>query len=67
VSERQCQFVTKTPVYMKQIGDMKIDPSEWEHKDGAFFRYNEVRCQYIADEGQKLCPRHILESAEARP
>lgn len=63
---RECQYITKTPVYITHIGGMAIDRSEWENENGAFFRYDEKTCPYIADEGEKFCPRHKLEAEAAK-
>ncbi len=63
---RRCQHVTKTPIYVKSIGDMAIDRSEWENEQGAFFRYEEVRCSYIADPGEEFCPKHKMEREMAK-
>ena len=63
--ERKCQHVTKTPIYIKSIGGMAIDRSEWEDERGAFFRYDEKPCLYIADPGEQFCPRHRLERETA--
>ena len=61
IARRRCQHVTKTAIYIKAIGGMAIDRSEWENENGAFFRYDLKTCPYIADEGEKYCPRHKLE------
>jgi hypothetical protein len=61
MEERQCQHITRMPVYAKQIGGMQIDRCEWENENGAFIRYEEIPCRYIADVGETLCPRHKLE------
>jgi len=58
---RQCDHVTKKPIYIKSIDGMAIDRSEWEDERGAFFRYEETPCQFVADPGHKYCPRHELE------
>ena len=59
--QKQCEFVERTPIFIKQIGNFKIDESEWEGDKGAFFRYDERPCQFVADLGHKFCPRHELE------
>jgi hypothetical protein len=51
--ERRCQWIDKKPVYLKKIGNMNIDRSEWEGDKGAFFRYEETPCGFIADPGKK--------------
>lgn len=58
---RQCKHVEKVPIYIKRIGKFVIDPSEYENENGAFFRYEEIPCMYVADEGHEFCPRHELE------
>ena len=63
LAARRCQHVTKTPIYIKSIAGMPIDRSEWENEHGAFFRYDEKTCPYIADEGEKFCPKHKAELA----
>lgn len=63
--ERRCQHITKTPVYIKSVGGMEIDRSEWENENGAFFRYDEKPCSYITEPGEKFCPRHKMESEMA--
>ena len=64
--ERRCQHVTKIPIYIKSIGGISIDRSEWENKNGAFFRYDLKQCPYITDVGKKYCPRHELEQSVDR-
>jgi len=61
VSEpRQCQWVDREPMFIKRIGNFVIDRSEYEDERGAFFRYKETECRFIADEGKKFCPKHEL-------
>jgi hypothetical protein len=62
VNDRQCQHITKTAIYIKSIGGVAIDRSEWEDENGAFLRYDERPCLFIADVGEKFCPRHQLEA-----
>jgi hypothetical protein len=64
----QCEFIERTPIYIKEMRMpdgrvIQIDRSEWANENGAFFRYNEVQCQYVADTGKRYCPRHELELA----
>lgn len=61
MSDRQCEYVEKIPVYAKTINGMLIDRSEWETDEGAFVCYRNIRCKYITDVGETLCPRHKLE------
>lgn len=60
---KQCEWITKTPIYIKQVGGMNIDRSEWENEQGAFLRYEEIPCRYVADPGHKYCPRHEAEAS----
>lgn len=57
-----CEWVRKEPLYIKAIGNMKIDPSEFENENGAFLAYKEIPCRYVTDPGKKFCPRHELEA-----
>jgi hypothetical protein len=57
----QCQHVEQTPVYIKRIGGVEIDRSEWENEHGAFLRYEETPCHYVADPGELFCPLHKME------
>lgn len=59
---KQCEWVDREPIYIKSIGGMAIDRSEWEGDKGAFFRYKETPCRLVADAGHKFCPRHEMEA-----
>lgn len=60
---KQCEWITREPVYIKRIGNFAIDPSEFENEHGAFLCNRESPCHYVADPGHKFCPRHEMESA----
>jgi hypothetical protein len=65
MSAKPCEHVDREPIYIKRLGNFVIDPSEYENEKGAFFRYEETPCKFIADEGHKYCPRHeVLHLAE---
>lgn len=57
----KCQFVKKNRVYVKSIGGIAIDESEYDSPEGVLVDYGEVSCPYVADAGEKFCPRHKLE------
>lgn len=60
---KQCEWITRTPVYATHIGGVEIDPSEYATTAGAKLWDEEVPCRYVADPGHKFCPRHELEAA----
>jgi hypothetical protein len=60
---KQCEWITHEPVYIKRIGNMVIDRSEWENEHGAFLCNRDIPCRYVADPGHKYCPRHEMEAA----
>jgi hypothetical protein len=60
---KQCEWITRTPVFVKSIGNIQIDRCEWENENGAFLWYEEIPCRYVADPGKKYCPRHEMEAA----
>jgi hypothetical protein len=62
---KQCEYISRTPVFVKSIGGMAIDRSEWENENGAFLCYWENPCRYVADAGHRHCPRHEMETAMA--
>jgi hypothetical protein len=62
---KQCEWITRTPVFVKQIGNFQIDRSEWENESGAFFWDRVTPCLYAADPGHRYCPRHEMEAAMA--
>jgi hypothetical protein len=55
-----CQYIERVPVYAKSIAGIAIDPSEFEHPDGALIREKELPCRLVVDEGHTYCPRHEL-------
>lgn len=57
---KSCEWVDREPIYIKSIGGIAIDRSEWENENGAFFRYKETPCRLAADPGHKFCPKHEL-------
>jgi hypothetical protein len=59
---KSCEFVSREPVFVKKIGNFRIDPSEWENEHGAFLYYRETRCRFVAGAGHRYCPRHEMES-----
>ena len=56
MNERQCQHITKEPIYIKALAGMKIDPSEWENENGAFLAYSERPCFVHRRRRRKVLP-----------
>jgi len=59
---KQCEWVTREPIFVKRIGNMLIDRSEWENENGAFLCNREIPCRYAADPCRRFCPRHEMEN-----
>ena len=65
---KSCEWIDREPQYIKSIGGMRIDKSEWEGDKGAFFRYKEIPCRLAVDAGHRFCPKHeLLYSAQIEP
>jgi hypothetical protein len=60
VSGSSCQYVERTPVYSKRIGNFTICPSEYVNEKGAHIMDKEEPCRLVADPGETYCPRHKL-------
>jgi len=62
---KQCEWITRMPIFVKSMGNFQIDRSEWENENGAFLCNREIPCGYVADPGKKYCPRHEMEAEMA--
>lgn len=60
---KPCEHVKRVPVYIKRIGNFRIDRSEWENEHGALLCHRDEHCAFAADPGHRYCPRHEMEAA----
>lgn len=60
---KQCEWIKRMPIYLKELAGFKIDKSEFVGPEGVIREVKEIPCRYIADPGKKYCPRHEMEAA----
>jgi hypothetical protein len=62
---RRCQFAEEREIWGKSIGGIALDPSEFtDPEKGCVIMTEDIHCNYVADPGERFCPRHKLLAAQ---